>query len=236
MTGLPQVLDALVAEAPVDRMDWKDVEERSRRARRSQTRGPRRAVTVALAITALGVAGTAIGIGSDLLTQQERFHARAPDDPARRGPLVEIAAGEEWALVAWNSDAGICLDFAVPGNSAFSCGFPVRGAKRADDASGAGLPTHAVAGSVSGGGLVGGDGKTTVFGVAARDVVRVQVELRDGRVLEARLYDAPPSLGAAVRFFIVRMFLPPTRLRGEGPVRAFVAYDRAGTVIDRYAG
>jgi hypothetical protein len=93
-------------------------------------------------ITLLALAGVAVSVGS-LLTQQERFHASVPDDPKRRGPLVEITSGDNWALIGWRSDVGICLDFAIPGNSPFGCGFPVRGAKPATDASGSGLPTHA---------------------------------------------------------------------------------------------
>jgi hypothetical protein len=182
----------------------------------------------------LGLAGTAVGVGIDRVEQQEVFHASRPDDPQRIGPLVEVASGDDWALIAWKSTVGICLDFAIPGNSPFGCGFPVRGAKPATDASGAGLPKHAVAGFVSGGGLVGGDGKTTIFGVAAHEVAAVKVELRDGRVVDTSLYDSPPGLDAEVGFFIVRLALPPQRFRDEGPVRAYIAYDRDRNLIERF--
>lgn len=235
MTDLAAVLDELAAGAPVESANWSDVCARSRRRAlplSSRRRGP----AIAVALLALALTGAAIGIGADLLTQQERFHDARRDDPRRRGPLVEITSGHKWALIAWNSDAGICLDFAIPGNSPFSCGFPVRGAKPASDASGAGPPTHAVAGTVSSGGLVGGDGKAAIFGVAASEVAKVDVELRDGRIVEAPLFEAPPQLDADVQFFIVRLTLPPRRLNDEAPVSAFIAYDGAGNVIERFAG
>ncbi|MDQ3822767.1 MAG: hypothetical protein M3321_05955, partial [Actinomycetota bacterium] len=207
------------------RADWRDVE---RRARRGDRRGWRhrasgRLVPVVAAV-ALGVAGSAVAVGVDLLRQQERFHARAPDDPARIGPVVEITSGEEWALLGWISEFGVCVDFAIPGNAAFSCGFPVRGAKPPDDASGAGLPIHAVAGTVSGGNLVGDDGNASIFGVVAAEVDGVTVELSDGRVFPAAVHDAPRELETKVRFFVVRLELPAQRLGGAGPVRALNAY------------
>lgn len=128
---------------------------------------------------------------------------------------------------------GRCLDFAVPGNSPFGCAFPVRGAKPAGDASGTGLPVHAVAGFVNGGGLVGGDGTTSIFGVAAREIAAVEIELRDGRIIKPRLYDAPPELGAELKFFIVRLPLPPPRPDTGSPVRTYRAYDHDGGLIER---
>ena len=246
MNELARVLDELVADAPLEKESWSDVVARSRKLRH-RPRLRKRVVLVLAAVAIVGLAGTAIGVGIDLITQQERFHARS-DDPRRIGPLGEVVSGENWALLAWRGEAGICLDFAVPGNSAFGCGFPVRGAKPATDTSGAGAPTHAVAGFVCcGPGWVGGDGQTAIFGVAAREVAAVKVELRDGRVVDAPLYDAPPGLDAPVRFFLGRLLLRRTRgsgpppLVGGGPlpkpvgspVRAYRAYDASGRLIER---
>jgi hypothetical protein len=181
----------------------------------------------------LALGGTAVALEVGLVAQQERFHATERDHPERGGPLVEVVSGDHWSVIAWKSDVGICLDFAIPGNSPFGCGFPVRGAKDPNDASGSGLPTHAVAGFVSGA-LVGGDGKSTIFGVTAAEVAAVRVELFDGRVIEAPVYDAPRQLDANVRFFIVRLVLPPVALGGEERVRAYLAYDRSGALIERF--
>jgi hypothetical protein len=239
MNELAMLLDELVADAPADKASWNDVLARARRTRRPE-RHRKRLVLALAAVIVVAFAGTAVGVGVDLLEQQERFHAALPDDPQRLGPLVEVASGDEWALIAWQSKFGICLDFAIPGNSPFGCGFPVRGAKPATDSSGAGPPVHAVAGFLSGGGLVGGDGKTTIFGVAAHEVAAVKVELGDGRVVDATVYDAPPDLDEQLRFFIVRLSLPPhapvtDTLPAYEPVRAYSAYDREGTLIERVA-
>ncbi len=233
MNELATVLDELVADAPIEKANWPDVLARSRKIRRPR-RGRRRLVLALAVITLLALVGTAVGVGISLLTQQERFHATLRDDPKRLGPLVEIASGDSWALIGWRDvDGRICLDFAIPGNSPFGCGFPVRGAKAATDASGSGLPTHAVAGFFSGGNLVGGDGKATIFGVAAHEVAAVKIELLDGRVINAPVYDAPPSLKTEVRFFIVRLRLGELEHRFENPVPAYSAYDRDGMLIER---
>jgi hypothetical protein len=231
MNELARVLDDLGAGAPVEKASWSDVLERSRRSR--TRRVPRRVVLAMGVVTLLVSAGTAVGVGVTLLTQQERFHASVPDDPNRLGPLVEVTSGDNWALIGWRSEIGICLDFAIPGNSPFGCGFPVRGAKPSTDASGSGLPTHAVAGFFSGGNLVGGDGKATIFGVAAQEVAAVKIELRDGRIIDASVYDGPLALETQVRFFIARLPLDELERRMSNPVRAYNAYDRRGTLIER---
>jgi hypothetical protein len=80
----------------------------------------------------------------------------------------------------------------------------------------------------------------------------VKLELRDGRLIDAPLYDAPPDLNANVRFYIVRLLLPSSRrkpgepprvygpdgrsLGADSPVRAYIAYDRNGGVIERVEG
>jgi hypothetical protein len=233
MNELATVLDELVADAPVEKANWADVLARSRKVR-GPRRGRRRLVLALAVITLLALAGTAVGVGISLLTQQERFHASLRDDPKRLGPLVEIASGDSWALIGWRDvDGRICLDFAVRGNSPYGCGFPVRGAKPATDGSGSGLPTHAVAGFFSGGNLVGGDGKATIFGVAAHEVAAVKIELLDGRVINAPVYDAPPTLKTEVRFFIVRLRPGELERSFENPVPAYSAYDRDGMLIER---
>jgi hypothetical protein len=233
MNELRPVLDELAATAPVDRADWSDVVGRAR-GRRHQAR-PRKRLALAVALGAvLSAAGTAIAIRTDLLTQVERFHAQLPDDPQRISPAVEIATGEDWALVGWRSENGICLDFAVPGNAAFDCDFPVRGAKPASNRLGAGLPTHVVGGFISFSGLVGGgDSKTSIFGVAADNVGAVAIELRDGRTLKPQLYRAPPELGATVKFFIIRLPLAQPTPGTGSPVRFYTAYNREGEIIER---
>jgi hypothetical protein len=233
MNDLRATLDDLARDAPLHRADWGDVIRRSRRKQRNAR--PRKRLLLALAIVGLlAAAGTAIGVSTSLLTQVERFHAELPDDPNRIGPVAEITGGEDWALVAWQSDNGICLDFAVPGNAAFGCDFPVRGAKPPSNSLGSGPPVHAVGGFISFAGLIGAaDSKTSIFGVAAREVASVEIELRDGHVLKPHLYDAPPALNAQVKFFIARLYLSPYRPGTGSPVRFYTAFDREGALIER---
>jgi hypothetical protein len=233
MNDLRATLDDLARDAPLHRADWADVIKRSSRKRRSAW--PRKRVLLALAIVALlAAAGTAIGVSTSLLTQVERLHAELPDDPNRIGSAAEIAGGEDWALVAWQSDNGICLDFAVPGNQGFDCDFPVRGAKQPSNSLGSGPPVHAVGGFISFAGLIGAaDSKTSIFGVAAPEVASLQIELRDGRVLKPHLYDAPTALNAQVKFFISRLDLPPYRAGTGSPVRFFTAFNQEGVLIER---
>jgi hypothetical protein len=161
----------------------------------------KRQVLVIAVVASLALAGTAASIGTylltrhervDLLAQQELFHARNPDDPKRLGPFVQITSGDNWALIAWRSRVGICLDFAIPGTSPFDCDFPVRGAKPATSASGSGPPTHSIAGFVCSGNLRGGDGKAAIFGVASREVASVKIALSNGDAVDAPLYRARP--------------------------------------------
>ena len=235
MSELARVLDELVEDAPVERKSWDDVRARLRPRRRRRV-----SVAAAAAITFL-FAGTAVAYEAiDRVQQQERAIDAMPDAPDRVGNAVEVVSGEDWSLAAWRTSEGVvCVTLiVVPGKSPFGCGFPVRGAKPGDHTIGTGPPTHAVAGSVSSGGLVGPDGKAvgiaTVYGVAAADVAAVRVELANGRIVDASTYDAPPALDADVRFFIVRLHLPPTPLHGNPPVAAFLAYDARGRLIERF--
>src|SRR5436190_9431726 len=111
MTELSELLDELVRGAPTGRADWRDVEARSRRMATRRARRP--TLLAAALLMVLALAGTAVGVSVNLLAQQKWFHAQAPDDPQRIGPLVQITSGDNWALIAWRSNRGLCLDFAV---------------------------------------------------------------------------------------------------------------------------
>jgi hypothetical protein len=232
MSELDKALDGLVRDAPVGAADWVDVVGRSRDI--GQRRVPRPLALGAALAVVLAIAGTAVAVGIkvNFLAQQERFHAQEPEDPHRIGPLVQVASGDGWALIAWRSDVGLCLDFAVPDNSPFACGLPVRGAGSL--AAGSGPPIHAVDGFLSGSNLVGvSDGRATVFGVAASDVAKVKVELADGRLVDTELFDAPAALRTDVRLFIVRLQLGALERTAEGGVHAFLAYASDGRLIER---
>jgi hypothetical protein len=244
VTKLARMLDELAADARLDGASWGDVLAREERLGQRRRRRARVALAAAVAAV-LALGGTGVAVGPDLLRQQERFHASAPNDPRRVGPMVEIASGESWAVIAWKTDDGsVCLDYAVPGASPFRCGFRVPGAMDPKDPSLGDLPFQVVDGSPMGGpGLVGSDGMTAIVGVAVPEVAALEVELADGRVVGAPLYDAPRELGLDLRFFVVRVRLPadlsgertsPVRpLGGVNPLRAFRAYDADGRLIER---
>ena len=67
-----------------------------------------------------------------------------------------------------------------------------------------------------------------IDGVIAEEVARVDVVLSNGRVVHARVIEAPTELQANVDFFLVQV-------PGDagGLVRAFIAYDEAGGVLER---
>jgi len=234
MTDLRAVLDELVADAPLNRADWHEVILRSRRAP-DRDRSRRRLLIACAVIVLLGATGAAIAASIDLLAQQDQFHEQIPDDPKRQGRSVQVASGDNWALIAWNSDAGICLDFAINENSTFSCGFPVRGAKPVTAKTGSGPTIHAIAGAFSAGNLVGGDGEATIFGVMAHEVARATVELVDGRVVTPQVYDAPSALNSRIRFFIVRLRLDELErgLSRKNPVHAYNAFNGEGRLVER---
>jgi hypothetical protein len=196
-----------------------------RRAWKQRPRRIRLVLAVAIFVL-LSAVGTAVGVGINLLAQQERFdeqRERIPGEPKRIGPLVEVTSAPGWSLVAWRSDSGICLDFVVPQSSGGACGFDVRG-EPSDTADGSAPPAkHWISGAVT-----SGPGAATVIdGVVAEEVARVDVVLSNGRVVHARVIEAPTELQANVDFFLVQV-------PGDaGLVRAFIAYEEAGGVLER---
>lgn len=201
---------------------------RLQRAWRLGARRPRLVLVLAIFVL-LAAAGTAVGIGINLLAQQERFdeqRERIPGEPKRIGPLVEITSGPGWSLVAWRSSSGICLDFVVPKSSSGACGFGVRGEPRDTAHPSAPPPKHWISGGTSYGPGVG----TVIDGVVAEAVARVEIVLGDGRIIAVRVIEAPAELRTDVDFFLLQV-------PGDsgGLVRAFIAYSEDGRVLERRA-
>jgi hypothetical protein len=75
-------------------------------------------------------------------------------------------------------------------------------------------------------------------GVAAANVSRVEVELTDGRRLQAPVYDAPAALGLDLKFFLGRTRPPEYGAPKVGipdlGLRAFSAYDARGRLLERF--
>lgn len=132
----------------------------------------------------------------------------------------------------------LCTSLVLPDRDGSTrCGMPVVGAPGE-----AGGPEHLVVGGWYQGRP---DDYLWIDGVVAADVDRVEVELTDGRRLEAAVYDAPSALRLDLKFFLVRtrfrlQIRPPdphgaSKLQTpEPPFRAFSAYDARGRLLERF--
>jgi hypothetical protein len=158
--------------------------------------------------------------------------ANHPSIPRLIGDRAVITRGEDWAFVGWRSTRGLCMSLVFPENEGgTSCGMPVVGASRE-----AGGREHFVVGGMYQGRP---DDDLWIDGVAAANVSRVEVELPDGRRLQAPVYDAPAALGLDLKFFLVRTRPPeygaPKVEIPELPVRALSAYDARGRLLERFS-
>jgi hypothetical protein len=191
---------------------------------------------LAIAAVAAVIAGAAAALAVARLVDEEslrspdwRVENAYPSTPGLIGERAVIRRGEDWAFAAWRSTRGLCTSLLFPeAEGATSCGLPIVGALRGTRA-----PEHLV---------VGGtlqrrpDDDLWVNGVAAANVGRVEVELADGRRLQAPLYDAPAKLGLDLKFFLVRT-RPPQNGAPKGgvpPFRALRAYDAHGRLLERF--
>jgi hypothetical protein len=194
----------------------------------------RLALAAALVLALTGV-GTAFAVGARLgeLDAFSRFFdekTNNPRAPRLVGDRAVITRDDDWAFVAWKSTRGLCTSLVFSENEGgTSCGVPVVGAT--PDGPG---PEHLIVG-----GLYQrrpGD-EFWLNGVAAARVSRVEIELVDGRRVEAPVYDAPAVLGLDLKFFLLRTPPPSDGAPKVGipelPVRAFSAYDARGRLLGR---
>jgi hypothetical protein len=194
----------------------------------------RLALAAALVLALTGV-GTAFAVGTRLGDLDAFFDfsddVSHPSIPRLIGDRAVITRGDDWAFVAWRSTRGLCTSLVFPENQGgTSCGIPVVSAPGET-----GGREHRVAGGT----YQGRPGEDLwLNGVAAATTSRVEVELVDGRRVEAPVYDAPAALGLDLKFFLVRTRPPedwPSK-RGipEPPFRAFSAYDAEGRLLERF--
>lgn len=196
----------------------------------------RLALAAALVLALTGV-GTAFAVGARLgdLGAFFKFFDKEENDPSIPrliGDRAVITRGEDWAFVAWRSTRGLCTSLVLGENEGgTSCGIPVVGAPRETRGR-----QHLIVGGTHQG-LP--DDDVWLQGVVAANVSRVEVELIDGRRLQAPVYDAPAALGLELKFFLVRTRppedWPPKVGIPELPFRAFSAYDARGRLLERLA-
>jgi hypothetical protein len=182
----------------------------------------------------LALSGAAFAVGARLDDLDAFFDYFGGDAEDR----AVVARGDEWAFATWMSTEGLCTSLVFPGREgSAACGIPVVGAPRK-----AAGPEHVVVGGT----YRGRSDDLWISGVAAANVSRVEVELVDGRRLEATVYDAPATLGLDLKFFLVRTRVPVQVRPAEPPnppgleiptpaVRAFSAYDARGILLERYS-
>lgn len=211
-----------------DASDWNDVLRRRRRGRAGRRRRlPRRSLALAaLAVLVLSLVGAGYGLGLSFWDQYGDPNSR------RLGERVEVAAEDGWSLQAWRTTRGICLGLAVNDEPRFSgCGMPVVGAPP-DTMFPKERPTHLI-GYLAG--YTGVDNpRLFVTGPVAKSVARVEVELTDGRRLEAKVFAAPEDLASGLRFYVVEASDPLEAGLGRNPVRALRAYDAAGIRLEQW--
>ncbi len=190
----------------------------------------RRSVLVVAVVAAFVVTTSAVGLSISVIREDEALHRQLSQRPL--GQPVQVASANGWSLVAWRSDAGLCLDLVVPGNGASDCGIPVKGAESAAGSAAASGPQHEV-GYV----LASGENNNrdlAIGGAAALDVRRVVLTLSNGEQIDAQMFDAPDGFAERVRFFFADVaknpIAPGTQ---ESPLRSIDAYDAAGHVLEQ---
>ena len=212
----------------VEQPDWDDV-----LARRRRFVTHRRRVRIATAVTVVaGFGALVVGGGHAVGWSAFDRWTNHPNGPKRIGDRVEITSDGDWAVYAWTSTRGICMGLSIHDEpSSSSCGFPVVGAPP-DTVFTQRLPENVV--GISGATPGGDDPSSYVMGPISPSVARVEVVLRDGRVLEAGTFESPSALETSLRFYALRIPDPPPieLTGGKGPPRAPVAavraYDAAG--------
>jgi hypothetical protein len=203
----------------------------------------RRLSLVISLILALTAVGTAFAVSTRLIDFDAFFEyfdrdANHPSIPRLVGDRTVITGDDDWAFVAWKSTRGLCTSLVFPQREgATVCGIPVAGAP--PETSG---PKRLVVGGT----FHGRGDYIWINGVAAADVSRIEVELSDGRRLQAVVYDAPAALRLELKFFLTRARLrvqtrppdPQNAPRVDVPepvVRAFSAYDAHGRLLQRFS-
>jgi hypothetical protein len=216
MSDVGQAISRAVAEIPTPTADPEHVRQtvRRRRARRRITAG---GLAILVATAGFALAVYALGPTS-LFRTADPGESPEPSPAAkdrgdgvhRVGPEVVVAkgmaSGEPWALIAYESDKGLCVEMQVAGGRGGGCGFDVP--RRSD----LGLSVGSQAG-ISG---------SFIHGVVSKRVAILTLTLGGGERLRPEIVDGPE--GFDVNFFV--LFLPST---SEGVIEA---RDDQGVVLD----
>lgn len=222
-----------------------------RRRRHFTPRQPRRLVigTVA-AVILLGVPAYALApyVASWINSWKE------PDAPVATAPDVVVATGVTgvpWKIVATETDQGLCLfkvytyDGDRVGTGGCGWGTDIVGYPSASPHGyGAdGDQLHWVEGS-NGSGFSAGLTRRIVHGVAATDVATLELELADGRTMDANIVGQPDGINTPVNFWwaVLPKWVSGVDITPNSgdpgaediiPIHAMIARDASGQVLER---
>jgi hypothetical protein len=193
---------------------------------------PRRLVVVLAAFVLLTAAGTAVGLSTDFLAEQERVDRQQWAPPELKylptSSRVEIARGPDWSVMAWRSAGGVC--FAVAAGQATSW---ARGCGPMPHRTDTDAYTSDYMGSMLAYFERAADGRAAMVGAVTAEVAVVDVTLADGRTISVPTSPAPEVVSPSARIFLLReRFATPAR--GEWPYRSFVFRDALGRVLERF--
>lgn len=211
-----------------------------------EPRSPRRFVrrsrlVVALAaVCALTVGGVALAFHGALLNWDVHEHAQfdpAELRPAPASSFSTVTQGDDWALIAWKSERGICVDYvyvdhrvAAGYNLFSSCGSSVIGSPP-DRVYTQPAPTSHIGVML---GQAANPNQWIICGPVASDVARVALRSRDGGLIPVQLFSAPAALDSPLRFYVYRDAtgqLGAQTRRAELSVVDVIAYDAHGKVL-----
>jgi hypothetical protein len=193
---------------------------------------PRRVVIVLATLGLLAAAGTAVGLSTDFLAEQERADRALWAPPELKylpsGSRVEIARGPDWSVMAWKSAGGIC--FAIAAGDATKW---ARGCGPMPDRNDKDPYTSDYLSSMLTYFERAADGRAAMVGAVTEEVFSVEITLDDGRTLRVPTKPAPEVVSPTARIFLIReRFSIPAR--GSWAYRSFVFRDARGRALERF--
>lgn len=209
-------------------------------SRRSIPFARTRLVWAVAAICALMLSGVALALRDDLLNWDVQQHARFDPSELRPAPASSfstVTQGNDWALIAWKSERGICVDYVFvdtrnrAGYNLFSsCGSTVIGSPP-DRVYPQPPPTSHVNAMVGQG---SSPEQWIICGPVAPDVARIEMKMSDGSEAPVDVLRAPAQLDSSLRFFVYRGAtgrVDPQTHQIQLSAVAVIAYDSSGAVL-----
>jgi hypothetical protein len=200
-------------------------------ATRPGHRGGRRLVVAFAVFAVLAAAGTAVGLSTDFLAEQERVDQQTwPPAPTEYLPStgrVEVARGPDWSVMAWRSAGGVCFAIAVSQATNWGRGCGPTPNRDEDEYTSDYLITLLWYGRPA------ADGLRTMAGAVTAEVASVDIVLAGGKTIAVRAVPAPETVGENVRLFVLRHEFATGGVHGWA-YESFVFRDAAGVALERF--